>query len=385
MEEEYSSMEGLVDLQKRSIRLSKSVIGEEEKKAVSNVLDSEYLGMGRDVQLFEKNLTSFFRREAVCVNTGTSALHLALQALGVGPGDEVLVQSLTYVASFQAISATGARPVPCEIDSGSITLDVNDAKKRLTEHTRVVMPVHYAGGMGDLDEIYDFALENGLRVVEDAAHAFGCSYKGKKVGSFGDIACFSFDGIKNITSGEGGAIVTDDDEILQKVRDARLLGVEKDTHKRYSGERSWDFDVKMQGWRYHMNNIMAAIGNEQLKKFPVFAEKRKELMKRYYHHLLNLDSIELLNHDPDYIVPHIFVIKLKKHDRARVREYLEMVGIQTGVHYKSNHHLSFYSNEVLLPVTDEISSQLLTLPMHPDLTLSDVDYICTQLKSCLVS
>jgi dTDP-4-amino-4,6-dideoxygalactose transaminase len=375
----------MVSMEKRNIKLSKSVIGEEEKRAVQNVLEGEYLGMGQEVQLFEKNLSSFFEREAVCVNTGTAALHLALQALGVGRGDEVLVQSLTYVASFQAISATGAKPVPCEVNPETITLDVDDAKKRLTGRTRVVMPVHYASGIGALGEIYGFAEENGLRVVEDAAHAFGCYYRGKKVGSFGDIACFSFDGIKNITSGEGGAVVTDDVEVLRKVRDARLLGVEKDTDKRYSGQRSWDFDVKAQGWRYHMSNIMAAIGNEQLKKFPAFAERRKELLKRYQQNLVNLDYIELIRQDPNTIVPHIFVVKLKHCDRTMIRELLEEAGIQTGVHYKPNHQLSFYSDDILLPVTDEVSSRLLTLPIHADLVISDVDYICDQLKYCLNS
>lgn len=373
----------MVSLEKRNIRLSKSVIREEEKRAVLGVMDREYLGMGQDVQLFERNLSSFFGREAVCVNTGTAALHLALQALGVGPGDEVLVQSLTYVASFQAISATGAKPVPCEIDPETITLDVNDARRRLTGKTRVVMPVHYASSMGALDEIYGFARDNGLRVVEDAAHAFGCYYKGKKIGSFGDIACFSFDGIKNITSGEGGAVVTDDAEVLRKVKDARLLGVEKDTDKRYSGQRSWDFDVKAQGWRYHMSNIMGAIGNEQLKKYPAFAERRKELLKRYHQNLGHLDHIELFGQDSDTIVPHIFVVKLKKCDRTKIRELLEEAGIQTGIHYKPNHQLSLYSGDVLLPVTDEVSLQLLTLPLHTDLAISDVDYICDQLKYCL--
>jgi dTDP-4-amino-4,6-dideoxygalactose transaminase len=377
-------MEGLVRLQRKNIRLSKSVIGEEEKKAVMDVLDREYLGMGQDVQLFEKNLSSFFQREAVCVNTGTAALHLALQSLGVGPGDEVLVQSLTYVASFQAISATGAKPVPCEIDPATLTLDVDDAKARLTENTRVVMPVHYASGMGSLDEIYEFAREHDLRVVEDAAHAFGCYYKGRKVGSFGDISCFSFDGIKNITSGEGGAIVTSDLEVLQRVRDARLLGVEKDTEKRYSGERSWDFDVSGQGWRYHMSNIMAAIGNEQLSKFDVFAEKRKMLFRHYQNNLDNIDSMELIDYGQASIVPHIFVIKLKGSYRSELRKMLEEAGIQTGIHYKPNHHLSFYS-DASLPVTDDISSKLLTLPLHTDLALYDIDYICDQLKCCLAT
>lgn len=367
------------------IRLSKSVIGEAEKRAVMGVLDREYLGMGNEVQEFENMLSQFFNRPAVCVNTGTAALHLALQALGLGPGDEVLVQSLTYVASFQAISATGAKPVPCDVDPDTITLDVKDAEKRMTDRTKAIMPVHYSGGMGALDEIYEFAEDNGLSVVEDACHAFGGYYKGKKVGSFGDIACFSFDGIKNITAGEGGAVVTDDENVLQKVRDARLLGVEKDTEKRYKGERSWEFDVCQQGWRYHMSNIMAAIGIEQFKRLPEFAARRRHLAKKYRENLGSNSSIEFVKQDLDSIIPHIFVIKLKSGHRDEIRNKLLEKGIQTGVHYQPNHTLSLYNDGNSLPVTEEIFPALLSLPLHPDLKDSDIDYICEQLMECLDS
>lgn len=369
----------------RLIRLSKSVIGDEEKKAVMGVLDREYLGMGKEVQAFEKDLSSFFNRQAVCVNTGTAALHLALQALGLGPGDEVLVQSLTYIASFQAISATGARSIPCDIDPDTITIDIHDAKKRLTRRTKAIMPVHYSGGVGSLDEIYSFAEENSLRVVEDACHAFGSYYNGRKVGSFGDISCFSFDGIKNITSGEGGAVVTDDEKVLKRVRDARLLGVENDTEKRYKGERSWDFDVQNQGWRYHMSNIMAAIGIEQLKKFPEFAKKRKYSAKKYYNKLNSSSSIDLLKQDFESIVPHIFVVKLKSHDREKIRGLLLAQGIQTGVHYQPNHVLSMYEipDRMSLPMTETIFPKLLSLPLHPDLKDEDIDFICEKLFDCI--
>ncbi|MCK5608102.1 DegT/DnrJ/EryC1/StrS family aminotransferase [Candidatus Pacearchaeota archaeon] len=369
-----------------TIRLSKSVLGEAEKQAVMGVLNREYLGMGGEVQEFENLLSQFFNRPTICVNTGTAALHLALQALGLGHGDEVLVQSLTYIASFQAISATGAKPVPCEVNPETITLDVTDAQKRLTNRTKVIMPVHYAGGMGNLDEIYEFAKDNRLRVVEDACHAFGGDYKGKNVGSFGDIACFSFDGIKNITAGEGGAIVTDDKAVLQKVRNARLLGVEKDTEKRFIGELSWDFDVRYQGWRYHMSNIMAAIGKEQFKRLSEFASRRRQLAKRYRNNLKSVNSIELINQDLDSIVPHIFVIKLKLGNREKIRKGLLERSIETGAHYQPNHFLSMYNHDgnISLPVTEKIFPKLLSLPLHPDLKGSDVDYICEQLVDVLI-
>lgn len=347
------------------------------------VLDKEFLGMGAEVQQFEQALTAFFGRPAVCVVNGTAAVHLAVQACGIGPGDEVLVPSLTYVASFQAISATGATPIACDIDPATCVLDWRDAERRLTARTKAVMPVHYSGGVGDLAGIHAFAHHHGLRVIEDAAHAFGTVYRGKRIGGFGDIACFSFDGIKNITSGEGGCVLTDDPDVLRKVQDARLLGVEKDTEKRYSGQRSWEFDVTAQGWRYHMSNIMAAIGLEQLKRFPGMAATRQSLARRYDELLRGHPRIQPLERDYDEVVPHIYVVRISGlSDRKALQARLLEHGIQTGIHYQPNHELTFYrqSHGSRLEVTDAIFPELLTLPLHADLAGHEVEFICMQLK-----
>jgi len=369
------------------IRLSKSVIGPREKEAVLAVLEREYLGMGDDVRRFEEALTSYFGRPAVCVNTGTAALHLALQACGVGINNEVLVPSLTYIASFQAISATGARPVACDVDPITLTLDWRDAERRLTQNTKAVMPVHYSGGVGALDAIYDFANKKGLRVIEDAAHAFGTDHRGRRVGSFGDVACFSFDGIKNITSGEGGCIVSGDKNVLRQVRDARLLGVEKDTEQRYSGGRSWEFQVRSQGWRYHMSNIMAAIGIVQLERFPELSEKRRTLARHYDRRLKSNSNVSPLPHDYDHVVPHIYVIRIKGlRDRVDLRSRLANQGIQTGIHYQPNHWLEYYKvgdQPSPLPVVDSLYAELLSLPLHPDLDIQDVDLVCDALNTQL--
>lgn len=358
------------------IRLSKSCLGNEERTSVDNVLKKEFLGMGDEVRQFEEMLEDFFRRPALCVSSGTSALHLALQALEIGPGDEVLVQSLTYVASFQAISAVGATPVACDVDPDTLCIDLNDAKKLLTSKTKAIMPVHYSGGVGSLSEVYDFAHTNNIRVIEDAAHAFGSIYKCQKVGSFGDISCFSFDGIKNITSGEGGCIVTNDKVILQKISDARLLGVENDTQKRFSGNRSWNFDVTQQGWRYHMSNIMAAIGIEQLKKFQKFAKKRQDLAKQYDDFFSNT-SFKIIKHDYDLVVPHIYTLQVPDHlNLEYIRDFLLKKRVQTGFHYQPNHLLSLYSKDLDLKVTQKLSKSLLTIPLHPDLNKEDIQYIC---------
>ena len=172
------------------------------------------------------------------------------------------------------------------------------------------MPVHFTGCVGDLNQIYEFANSKGIRVVEDAAHAFGTTYQGKRVGAFGDISCFSFDGIKNITSGEGGCIVSDDVNLIEKIKDARLLGVEKDSSKRLTGQRSWDFDVSEQGWRYHMSEIMAAIGLKQLERFGEFAAKRQNLCIRYTELLKDNRRIKALPRDYETVVPHIFVVRI---------------------------------------------------------------------------
>jgi dTDP-4-amino-4,6-dideoxygalactose transaminase len=368
------------------IKLSKSVITEAEKKAVLDVLDREYLGMGQEVLSFEERLTEFFGKPAICVANGTAALHLACQSIGIKSGDEVLVPSLTYVASFQAISATGANPIPCDINSSTLSLDWRDAEKRVTKKTKAIMPVHYAGGVGDIDSIYKFAKKYKLRVIEDAAHAFGSHHNGILVGSNSDLACFSFDGIKNITSGEGGCIVTEDSLVIKKIRDARLLGVENDTIKRFSDKRSWDFDVSSQGWRYHMNNIMAAIGIEQLKRFSDIKNKRQLLARRYNQLLSKNKRIVTLDHDYSSIVPHIFVVKIDGMlNREKLRDKLLNEGIQTGVHWKPNHLLTMYREEkrLPLPITEKIYPTLITLPLHTDLNENDIDFICKKLISLI--
>lgn len=364
------------------IRLSKSCLGNAEKQAVMGVLDREFLGMGTEVQRFENTLEAFFGRPAICVNTGTAALHLALQACGIGSGDEVLIPSLTYVASFQAVAATGAKPIACDICPSTLTLDWRDAEKRLSPQTKAVMPVHYSGGVGDLAGTYAFAQRHGLRVIEDAAHAFGSSYQDTRVGVKGDIACFSFDGIKNITSGEGGCVVTSDQDVLCRIRDARLLGVEKDSERRYARERSWEFDVSAQGWRYHMSDIMAAIGLIQLGRLKEFAEKRRTLAVRYDELLTAATEIFRLSHNYTEVVPHLYPILLPDGvDRKAIRSRMLDAGIQTGVHYQPNHALTFfrYSEALPLPVMDNIYPRLLSLPLHPDLSLADVDYCVSKL------
>ena len=378
-----------------AMRLSRSIVGEAEARAVARVLlEDGYLGMGAEVRRFEEELAAYLGvkpAQVVTTNSGTAALHLAVDAVAAGCAvkdvrPEVLVPSLTFVASFQAISAAGCRPVACDALPETGTLDLEDAARRLTPRTIAVMPVHYASNPWQLEEVYAFARRHGLRVIEDAAHAFGCLRHGRKIGSFGDVVCFSFDGIKNITCGEGGCLVSFDPEVVRLASDARLLSVENDAQKRFSGTRSWDPDVKRQGWRYHMSNIMAAVGRVQLGRLDKeFAPARRDLAALYAQRLSPLKGLHLFATDPqDYIVPHILPVCVREGRKDQVVRVLADRGIPTGVHYKPNHLLSFFGGgKPSLPVTEALYSQILTVPLHPGLSRADVEHVCDALAAAL--
>jgi len=364
----------------KKIRLSKSSITRAEINAVSKVLEREYLGMGEEVKLFEEKIKNYLKTKlsVVCVGTGTFALHLSLSALDIKDGDEVLVPSLTYLSSYQAISATGAKPISCEVEPSTLFLCVEDARTKITKNTKAIMPVHYAGASNSMNKVYNLAKEFKLRVVEDAAHSFGSIRNNNLIGVEGDIICFSFDGIKNITSGEGGAILSKDKEFIEKIKDLRLLGVEKDTEKRYLNQRSWNFDVKEQGYRYHMSNIMASIGITQLDRIHEFKVKRQNIAKKYKKALNDLDQIEFLDINLEEVLPHIFVIKTKHRDE--LKKYLLKNNIECAIHYKPNHLHTKYRDSLDLPVTEKIYQKILTLPCHFDLTNDEQDIIIRKIR-----
>lgn len=365
---------------RKRIRLSKASISDVEKASVMQALEAENLGMGAHVEMLEKKIRSYLKTdmEVVCVSSGTSALHVALAGAGVTADHEVLVPSITYVGSFQAVSATGATPVPCEVQPDTLFIDAEDAKKRISEKTRAIMPVHYASSSKGMDQVYKLASDHGLRVIEDAAQAFGCKRDGRVVGTEGDVVCFSFDGIKNITCGEGGAILARDQGLIERCKDSRLLGVQKDTVKRYSGKRSWDFDVSEQGWRYHMSNIMASIGIAQLDRIDSFRRSRLKIVHNYISNLERITQVTPLKLEYDELIPHIFVVKAASRDG--LREYLDSNGIETGLHYKPNHLLSKYASNERLPIAEQCYNEILTLPCHHDLSVEEQAYVLQKIE-----
>jgi len=237
------------------------------------------------------------------------------------------------------------------------------------------MPVHYASETGFIPQLLKLAKKYSLRVVEDAARSFAGFRNGERIGKVDDVICFSFDGIKNITSGKGGAIVTSNAALLERVKGGCLLGGEKDSEKRFTGERSWDFNVSNQGFRFHMSNIMAAIGREHLKKADGFIQIKKQAVTQYIVLLSSVKDIECLQHKVEQNAPHIFVIKVLNDKRDYLMHTLRELGIQCGIHYQPNHYLKLYKSNDSLPNTELVAKQILTLPLHTELQKDDVTYV----------
>lgn len=370
------------------IRLSKSNITRKDINSVVKVLQKEYLGMGENVKIFEDKLKLFFKRPVVCVSSGTSALQLALQAIGVKKGDEVIVPSLTYVATFQAIKACHATPVAADINLNDLNFSLDDIKIKITKKTKCIIPVHYAGSVGNLSSLLILAKKTGIRIIEDAAHSFGTVYKNNLIGSFGDISCFSFDGIKNITAGEGGCVVTKDKKVINYIKDARVLGIKNESIKRYKNQKGIYPKVEIQGWRYHMSNIMAALGASQLDRIKKISKIRQSLAMYYQNNLKKNPNIILLDHDYRHIVPHIFVIRLKNFNeqkRNKVIKILKTKKIETGLHWYPNHLLKFFSSKkfFFLKNTELVFNEIITLPLHLDLKKIEIDYIICSLNFAL--
>ena len=368
------------------IKVSRGCCGEEELEQVKEAFEYGYFGLAYKVNEFEEALKGYLGsdREVIAVNTGTSALHIALDSIGIKEGDEVILPSFTFVATAQAITECGGKPVFCEIDEKTMLIDINDVKKKITDKTKAIMPVHYAGAPCDMDELLSIKEKYGIRIIEDAAHAIGSTYKGKKIGSFGDITCFSFDSIKVMTCGEGGAVVTNDTETAEIIRKKRLLGIDRKTmHTKDWKKRSWIYDVPVSGHRYHMSNINGAIGLAQLNKLDKFIEKRRFLCDIYNNELKNIEGIKAPCTDFSQIAPFMYVVKVTDGKRDALKTYLTEHEIESGISYIPCHHFSYYNSGENMQITDKVFTEILCLPMHCDLTESDIKEVCGCIKEFL--
>ena len=359
------------------IKVSQGCLGDEELAEVREAFAYGYFGLAQKVFAFEQALQDYLgAAQVVTTSTGTAALHLALAVLGIGTDDEVIVPSLTFVASFQAIRATGAIPVPCDVEADTLQLDLTDVARRITDRTRAIMPVHYAGSPCRMDALLDLGAVRGIRIIEDAAHAFGASYHGRRIGSFGEIACFSFDSIKNLTCGEGGAVACADTAVAETIRQMRQLGMKRPASPPGADKgssRFGPFDVVRIGYRYHLSNINAAIGLAQLKKVERFLARRRSICRRYDAAFADLAGVQCLRINYGEAAPHIYVIRVRDGQRDTLRDFLAEWGIETGINYVPNHlHSYFRRDGVSLPETERAYAEILTLPLHCALTDEDV-------------
>lgn len=368
-------------------------LGEEEKQAVLEVLVRNWLTTGPQIAEFEAAFARCMGEgptHAIAVSNCTAALHLAIVALGIRAGDEVICPSLTFVASANAIRYTGATPVFVDICSDhEWNLDPEDVESRITERTKAIMVVHYGGYPCRMNEILAIAQRHNLKVVEDACHGPLAEWKGIKLGTIGDIGCFSFYSNKNMTTGEGGMIITKNPVLAEKMKIMRSHGMTSTSYDRFKGH-AFGYDVVAQGYNYRMDEMRAAMGLQQLKKLPRFNLQRQHRV-RYYREALSRDL-------PNVLVPfsewdgnygyHIFPILLPERckERAKVMAKLAEEGIQTSIHYRPIHTFTdFCGNSANLPRTDAIAPRILTLPLYPSLSDSQVDYVVSELKLCLAS
>jgi dTDP-4-amino-4,6-dideoxygalactose transaminase len=339
-------------------------VGRGELDAVGRVFDSRWLGMGAVTKAFEERLCEFLgAKHVIGVNTGTAALHVALAALDLAPGDEVIVPSLTFISSAQAILAAGARPIFCEVTADRLNIDVGDAIARATARTRAIMPVHYGGQVCDMDTLLPLARERQLWVVEDAAHAFGSSYKGRRVGTLGDITCFSFDPVKNITCGGGGAVATDNDGLARRILPRRNLGMDADSWSRLHDERNWYYEVVAPGYRYHLADLNAAI------------------VQHYDEAFGDVGGLTLIVHDGAETFPFSYVIRVPDGRREALMRHLRERGIGSSVEFIPNHlHPLFAESSGRLPRTEQLYKEILTLPLYVEMTDADIEDVITAVR-----
>jgi dTDP-4-amino-4,6-dideoxygalactose transaminase len=365
-------------------------IGIDTVKAVTDALNVGWLGMGASTQEFEQQIAAYIgvgESRVLATNTGTSALHVALKMAGVGPGDQVIVPSFNFIADHQAILACGAEPVLCDICDDDLGADPVSVEALIGPRTKAIMPLHYAGVPCRIDALRSLARRHGLRIVEDATHAFGSVDRGTKIGSEGDFVCFSFDPVKIITSIDGGAVVLPSAEQMPAAQRLRLLGIDKDTVERYKNTRAWEYDVIDEGYRYHLTNINASIGLSQLKRVDEFIQSRQRACRRYSAALAGVAGLRVPQTDFAGVSPFIYFVRVDRDRRLGLIEALKEKKIATGIHFLPTHRFSIARSwpSGPMPVTDRVCDEILTLPLHSGMNNETVDRVVDAIREHLGS
>ena len=365
----------------RNIPLFRPSISEDAIEAVAGVLRSGWLGLGPRTEEFERKFADYVDVPyCVGLNSCTSAIHLALKILDLPKDSEVITTPLTFVSTNHTILYEGLRPVFADVDPATGNLSVASVRAKITDHTRVLVVVHYGGYPADIDELYALARANGIAVIEDCAHACGATYRNRRVGSHGDLHAFSFHAVKNLPMGDGGALTVRSSDHDARLRRLRWLGIDKDTFRRTtSSSYDWEYDVPEVGFKYHMNDIEAAIGLAQLQYLDKENARRAEIAGLYRAALANVKGVELPPQSPDRSSSfHLFPIRVD--NRNSLLSKLKSAGIGVGVHYRRNDEYPMYEHADL-PGAESFSSRVMSLPMHMCLTDDDVGRVAGAIAS----
>ncbi len=368
------------------IPFHRSAMGEEEVQAVSDVIRSGWLTTGAKTLQFEREFAQYIgAAHAIAVSSCTAAIHLALDAIGIQPGDEVLVPTNTFTATAEVVTYMGARPVLVDIDGGTLNISTSDAEQKITSRTRAIIPVHFSGLPCDLDEIHALAKIHDLHVIEDAAHALPSSYRGGKVGKISELTAFSFYATKPLSTGEGGMITTENDAYARRLRLMRQHGISRDAWERYGEEGSWRYEVLEPGYKYNFTDLQAALGVVQLAKCDAMLQARRQIAGKYTQAFQSIEAVETpVTHTDRESSWHLYVLRLQA-DRLRINRSqfigeLAKRGVQASVHFIPLHLQPAYQKlfgykEGDLPVSEREYCRCLSLPIYPTMSETEVQYV----------
>ena len=367
------------------IPVFKPLIEAEELEASRAALELGWLGMGSYVGEFENRLKQYLHaddRYVAAVSTGHAAIHLGLLAIGVGPGDEVITPSFNNAADFQAILATGAAPVFCDIDEESLCIDLDKAEQVISPRTKAIIVMDYDCLLCDHDRVAALARKHALRVLHDASLSFGSKHNGRMVGSFSDVTTFSFDPVKTITCIDGGALVLRSEEELARVHEMRLIGMSQPATVMYTNARAWTYDMRAIGFRYHMANMHAAIGLAQLAKMDVISASRNSACRYYNEQLIDIPEVIVPITDFHDVTPFLYYIRVPGDKRDALRAYLAERGIDTGIHWQPGHWFTLLKDcrRGDLSVTDRVGHEVLSLPLHSKMSTETLDRVISGIR-----
>ena len=352
------------------IPMSKPFFGKAEIDAVVQVLESGWITTGPKCKEFEEEFARFIgANHALSLCSGTGGMHIVLKAIGIGKGDEVITPSMTFASTVNQIVLAGSKPVFADIDYDTLLIRPEEIERLITKQTKAIIPVHFAGAPADMDAIYD--ISGDIPIIEDAAHAIDTYYKGKHIGRK-NLSIFSFHPIKNITTGEGGMVTGNEASLMQRLRNLRFHGIERDAWKRYGKASDPHYDIIAPGFKYNMTDIQAAIGLAQMKRIKQITERRNRIVRHYLRGLSNLDGLDLpgipsFEHGHSW---HLFVVKVTAMDRQDFMKALAEKNVGYGLHFPACHTLNYVIKlfgKIDLPVTEDVAGKIISLPLYPDM------------------